>query len=80
MLFRSEAACGKVYRIAPQKARWRRNAHIAGGQDVYKRQQLGPFEQARALRDLLNLWNCTQEAGARRLGIAQPTLCLLYTS
>ena len=39
-----------------------------------QREQLGPFEQARALRDLLNLWNCTQEAGARRLGIAQPTL------
>ena len=33
-----------------------------------QREQLGPFEQARALRDLLNLWNCTQEAGARRLG------------
>ena len=39
-----------------------------------QREQLGPFEQARAVRDLLNLWNCTQEAGARRLGIAQPTL------
>ncbi len=39
-----------------------------------QREQLGPFEQARALRDILNLWNCTQEAGARRLGIAQPTL------
>ena len=39
-----------------------------------QREQLGPFEQARALRDLSNLWNCTQEAGARRLGIAQPTL------
>ena len=33
-----------------------------------QREQLGPFEQARALRDLLNLWNCTQEA------VAQPTL------
>lgn len=30
-----------------------------------QREQLGPFEQARSLRDLLNLWNCTQEAGAR---------------
>lgn len=39
-----------------------------------QREQLNPFEQARALRDLLCLWNCTQEAGARRLGIAQPTL------
>ena len=35
-----------------------------------QREQLNPFEQARALRDLLCLWNCTQEAGARRLGIA----------
>ena len=39
-----------------------------------QREQLNPFEQARALRDLLNLWNCTQEVGAHRLGIAQPTL------
>lgn len=39
-----------------------------------QREQLNPFEQAKALRDLLSLWNCTQEAGARRLGIAQPTL------
>lgn len=39
-----------------------------------QREQLNPFEQARALRDLLALWNCTQETAARRLGIAQPTL------
>lgn len=39
-----------------------------------QREQLNPFEQAKALRDLLNLWNCTQEAAARKLGIAQPTL------
>ena len=39
-----------------------------------QREQLNPFEQARALRELLDLWDCTQEAGARRLGIAQPTL------
>ena len=39
-----------------------------------QREQLNPFEQARALRDLLRLWNCTQDAAARRLGIAQPTL------
>ena len=39
-----------------------------------QREQLNPFEQARALRELLDLWGCTQEAGARRLGIAQPTL------
>lgn len=39
-----------------------------------QREELNPFEQARALRDLLNLWDCTQEAAARRLGMAQPTL------
>lgn len=39
-----------------------------------QREQLNPFEQARALRDLLNLWNCTQEVGAQRIGMAQPTL------
>ena len=39
-----------------------------------QREQLNPFEQARALRDLLNLWNCTQESAAKKLGIAQPTL------
>ncbi len=39
-----------------------------------QREQLNPFEQAKALRDLLNLWNCTQEAAARKLGIAQSTL------
>lgn len=39
-----------------------------------QREQLNPFEQARALRDLLNLWNCTQENAAKKLGIAQPTL------
>ncbi len=33
-----------------------------------QREQLGPFEQARALRDLLDLWDCTQEAGARQAG------------
>lgn len=39
-----------------------------------QREQLNPFEQARALRDLVNLWNCTQENAAKKLGIAQPTL------
>lgn len=39
-----------------------------------QREQLNPFEQASALRDLLRLWDCTQEAAARRLGIAQSTL------
>lgn len=39
-----------------------------------QRAELNPFEQARALRDLLSLWHCTQEAAAHRLGMAQPTL------
>ncbi len=39
-----------------------------------QREQLNPFEQARALRDLINMWNCTQEETAKRLGIAQSTL------
>lgn len=39
-----------------------------------QREALNPFEQARALRGLLDLWNCTQEEAARRLGMAQPTL------
>ncbi len=39
-----------------------------------QREQLNPFEQARAMREILDLWGCTQEAGARRLGIAQSTL------
>lgn len=39
-----------------------------------QREQLSPFEQARAMRDLLVLWECTQEQAANRLGMAQPTL------
>ncbi len=39
-----------------------------------QREELNPFEQARALRGLLDLWDCTQEDAARRLGLAQPTL------
>lgn len=39
-----------------------------------QREALNPFEQARALRGLLDLWHCTQEDAARRLGMAQPTL------
>ena len=40
----------------------------------WQREQLNPFEQARALQDILRLWNCTQEQAAARLGISQPTL------
>ncbi len=39
-----------------------------------QREQLNPFEQAKAIRDLLNMWNCTQEEAAQKLGMAQPTL------
>lgn len=39
-----------------------------------QRQGLDPFEQARGIREVVELWGCTQEEAARRLGIAQPTL------
>ncbi len=40
----------------------------------FQREQLNPFEQARALSDLINMWNLTQEEAARKLGMAQSTL------
>lgn len=40
-----------------------------------ERSDLNCFEQARALRLLLELWDCTQEEGAARLGMSQPALC-----
>ena len=39
-----------------------------------QRRDLNPFDQARGIRDLLELWNCTQQQAADRLGLAQPTL------
>ena len=39
-----------------------------------RRQQLGPFEEADALRQLLTLWGCTQSEGARRMGLSQSAL------
>ncbi len=39
-----------------------------------QRMDLNPFEQARGLRDIIELWDCTQAEAARRLGLAQPTL------
>ena len=39
-----------------------------------QRQDLNPFDQARGIRDLLELWGCTQQEAAQRLGLAQPTL------
>ncbi|MEG0763690.1 MAG: ParB/RepB/Spo0J family partition protein [Oscillospiraceae bacterium] len=39
-----------------------------------QREQLGPFEQAFALKEIIKLWDCTQEAAAHRLGISQSAL------
>lgn len=39
-----------------------------------RRQQLGPFEEADALRQLLALWGCTQTEGAKRMGLSQSAL------
>ena len=39
-----------------------------------QREQLNPFEQARALREIIKLWDCTQEVGAHRLGLSQSAL------
>ena len=40
-----------------------------------ERCDLNCFEQARALKLLLELWECTQEEGAARLGMSQSALC-----
>lgn len=39
-----------------------------------QRMDLNPFEQAKGIRDMIELWNCTQAEAAQRLGMAQPTL------
>lgn len=39
-----------------------------------QRQNLNPFEQAKGIREVIRLWECTQEEAAKRLGMAQPTL------
>lgn len=39
-----------------------------------QREQLNPFEQGYALKELIKLWCCTQEDAARRLGISQSAL------
>ncbi len=39
-----------------------------------QRRDLNPFDQARGIRELLELWNCTQQEASQRLGMAQPTL------
>ncbi len=47
---------------------------VLGLLENLQREQLNPFEQARALRDLISMWNCTQEETAKKLGMAQSTL------
>lgn len=39
-----------------------------------QRQDLNPFDQARGIRDVMELWGCSQAEAAARLGLAQPTL------
>ena len=39
-----------------------------------QRQDLNPFDQARGIRDVIELWGCSQAQAAARLGLAQPTL------
>ena len=39
-----------------------------------QRKDLNPFEQARGIRDVMELWRCSQAEAAQRLGLAQPTL------
>lgn len=47
---------------------------VLGLEENTQRQQLNCFEQARGLRDVIALWDCSQAEAARRLGMAQPTL------
>lgn len=49
-------------------------AAVLALEENLQRQQLGPFEEAEALRQLLGLWNCTQTEGARRMGLSQSAL------
>ena len=49
-------------------------AAVLSLEENLQRQQLGPFEEAEALRQLLTLWNCTQTEGAKRLGLSQSAL------
>ncbi|MBC5582313.1 ParB/RepB/Spo0J family partition protein [Anaerofilum sp. BX8] len=49
-------------------------AAVLSLEENLQRQQLGPFEEAEALRQLLTLWNCTQTDGAKRLGLSQSAL------
>lgn len=48
---------------------------IFGYLENSQRANLNPFEEARGLKQLIELWHCTQEEAARRLAMTQPTLC-----
>lgn len=47
---------------------------ILGLEENTHRQQLNCFEQAKGLKELIEMWGCTQAEAAKRLGMAQPTL------
>lgn len=47
---------------------------VMGLLENLQRMDLNPFEQARGIRDMIELWGCTQAEAAQRLGMAQPTL------
>lgn len=47
---------------------------VLGLEENTNREQLNCFEQAKALKELMQMWGCTQAEAAKRLGMAQPTL------
>ncbi len=47
---------------------------VLGLEENTHRQQLNCFEQAKGLKELIQMWGCTQAEAAKRLGMAQPTL------
>lgn len=47
---------------------------VMGLLENLQRADLNPFEQAQGIRDMIELWGCTQAEAAQRLGMAQPTL------
>lgn len=48
---------------------------IFGYLENSQRADLNPFEEARGIKMLMRMWECTQEEAARRLEMTQPTLC-----
>lgn len=47
---------------------------VMGLLENLQRMDLNPFEQAKGIQDMIELWGCTQAEAAHRLGMAQPTL------